>query len=107
MSTPRSFSRPFLWPDRPIEFVYCVSVIVLSSRTSAGLAVKHCRSIFTSPALVSQRSEVPSVGVSASLVTNTGCSVPRDPSGDRGGSQNLAENFAGPTADLESLFPEK
>ncbi len=70
-----------------------MSVTVLSSRTSARLAVKHCRSISTSPALLSQRSEVPSVGVSASLVTNPGCSVPRDPSGDRGGSQNLAENF--------------
>jgi hypothetical protein len=56
---------------------------------------------------VSQHSEVPSVGVSASLVTTPGCSVPWDPSGDHGESENLAENPAEPTADLDSLFSEE
>jgi hypothetical protein len=56
---------------------------------------------------VSQHSEVPSVGVSASLVTTPGCSVPRDPSGDHGRSENVAENPAEPTADLDSLFSEE
>lgn len=56
---------------------------------------------------MSQHSEVPSVGVSASLVTTPGYSVPRDPSGDHGGSENVAENPAEPTADLDSLFSEE